>query len=119
MSTHRSRRRPGGSPVAVAASDGVAIPGPAGQHMTVKISGAASYGAYSLIEHSQAPGAPGPPAHLHRDHEEAFYVVEGELTLAGRGRGAAGRSGPNKPAMRSPRSVERSSVAPCTQARVR
>jgi len=64
-----------------AAGDGVVIPGPTGQSMTVKVSGAASRGAYSLIEYSHAPGAPGPPAHLHREHEEAFYVLEGELTL--------------------------------------
>jgi mannose-6-phosphate isomerase-like protein (cupin superfamily) len=50
--------------------------------MTVKISGAASRGAYSLIEYSHAAGAPGPPPHIHRQHEEAFYVIEGELTLA-------------------------------------
>jgi mannose-6-phosphate isomerase-like protein (cupin superfamily) len=71
-----------GSVVVAAASDGVIIPGPTGQQMTVKISGTASRGAYSLIEYSHAPGAPGPPPHLHREHEEAFFVIEGELTLA-------------------------------------
>jgi uncharacterized RmlC-like cupin family protein len=81
MSADQPRSRPDGSPVAVTASDGVALPDPGGQHLTLKISGAASYGAYSLIEHSHAPGAPGLPAHLHRDHEEAVYVIEGELTL--------------------------------------
>lgn len=68
--------------MAAAASDGLVIPGPVGQPVTIKISGAASRGAYSLIEYSHPPGAPDPPAHLHRDHEEAFYVIEGELTLA-------------------------------------
>jgi mannose-6-phosphate isomerase-like protein (cupin superfamily) len=67
---------------AVAATDGAVIPGPTGQQMTVKISGAASGGAYSLIEYSHRRGAPGPPPHVHREHEEAFYVLEGELTLA-------------------------------------
>jgi mannose-6-phosphate isomerase-like protein (cupin superfamily) len=66
----------------VAATDGVIIPGPTGQHMIVKVSGAASRGAYSLIEYSHRPGAPGPPPHVHREHEEAFFVLEGELTLA-------------------------------------
>ena len=62
--------------------DGVIIPGPTGQQMIVKVSGAASRGAYSLIEYSHRPGAPGPPPHVHRQHEEAFFVLEGELTLA-------------------------------------
>jgi mannose-6-phosphate isomerase-like protein (cupin superfamily) len=66
----------------VAATDGVIIPGPTGQQMIVKVSGAASRGAYSLIEYSHSPGAPGPPPHVHRQHEEAFFVLEGELTLA-------------------------------------
>jgi mannose-6-phosphate isomerase-like protein (cupin superfamily) len=66
----------------VAATDGVVIAGPTGQQMSVKISGAASGGAYSLIEYSHSPGAPGPPPHVHREHEEAFYVLDGELTLA-------------------------------------
>ena len=74
----------GGMPLTggVAATDGVIIPGPTGQQMIVKVSGAASRGAYSLIEYSHSPGAPGPPPHLHREHEEAFFVLEGELTLA-------------------------------------
>lgn len=66
----------------VAPTDGVIIPGPTGQQMIVKVSGAASRGAYSLIEYSHRPGAPGPPPHVHRQHEEAFFVLEGELTLA-------------------------------------
>jgi mannose-6-phosphate isomerase-like protein (cupin superfamily) len=73
---------PGGQPVLVAASDGAVVADPAGQHVTVKIAGTARRSAYSLIEYSHAPGAPGPPAHLHLDHEEAFYVIDGELTLA-------------------------------------
>jgi mannose-6-phosphate isomerase-like protein (cupin superfamily) len=69
----------GGEP---AAFDGTAILGPTGQPMVVKVSGAASLGAYSLIEYQHAPGAAGPPPHVHREHEEAIYVLDGELTLA-------------------------------------
>ncbi|MGI8451485.1 MAG: cupin domain-containing protein [Streptosporangiaceae bacterium] len=65
-----------------AATDGMVIPGPTGQQMIVKVSGTASRGAYSLIEYSHSPGAPGPPPHVHREHEEAFFVLEGQLTLA-------------------------------------
>ena len=50
--------------------------------MVIKISGSASLGSYSLIEYEHAAGAAGPPPHLHREHEESFYVLEGELTLA-------------------------------------
>jgi mannose-6-phosphate isomerase-like protein (cupin superfamily) len=64
-----------------AAYDGTAIAGPTGQQMVVKVSGGASRDAYSLIEYQHAPGAAGPPPHLHREHEEAFYVLDGELTL--------------------------------------
>jgi mannose-6-phosphate isomerase-like protein (cupin superfamily) len=62
--------------------DGRAILGPTGQPMVVKISGTASGGAYSLIEYQHAPGGAGPPPHVHHEHEEAFYVLDGELTLA-------------------------------------
>ena len=65
-----------------AATGGMVIPGPTGQRMIVKVSGTASRGAYSLIEYSHSPGAPGPPPHVHREHEEAFFVLEGQLTLA-------------------------------------
>jgi len=74
--------QPSAREIPVAAGGGVAIPGPTGQQMVVKVGGAESRGAYSLIEYSHAPGAEGPPAHVHRRHDEAFYVLEGQLTLA-------------------------------------
>jgi mannose-6-phosphate isomerase-like protein (cupin superfamily) len=49
--------------------------------MIVKVGGEASRGAYSVIEYSHAAGAAGPPAHVHYHHEEAFYVIDGQLTL--------------------------------------
>jgi quercetin dioxygenase-like cupin family protein len=36
-------------------------------------------GAYALIEHTVAAG--GPPPHIHATEEEAFYVLEGELSV--------------------------------------
>ena len=68
-------------PVIVAAAAGRHIQGPTGTPMVVKIEGTVVDGAYSLIEYSHAAGAPGPPAHVHHEHEEAFSVVSGELTL--------------------------------------
>ena len=43
-----------------AATDGLIIPGPTGQQMTIKVSGAATNGAYSLIEYSHSPAAQSP-----------------------------------------------------------
>ena len=34
-----------------------------------------------FVEVRSRPGGVAPPAHLHREHAEAFYVFEGELTL--------------------------------------
>ncbi|WP_089116643.1 cupin domain-containing protein [Streptomyces sp. SS07] len=68
-------------PAVVAAGQGRRFPGPTGAPMTVKIDSSATGGAYSLIEHSHAPHAPGPPPHVHEHHEEAFRVLAGELSL--------------------------------------
>jgi mannose-6-phosphate isomerase-like protein (cupin superfamily) len=69
------------NPIVLAAADGRQILGPTGQPMLVKADKTITAGAYALIEYSHAAGAPGPPAHIHREHEEAFYVIDGELTL--------------------------------------
>lgn len=68
-------------PVIVAAAQGRHIQGPTGAPMTVKIEGRSVRGAYSLIEYSHEAGAPGPPPHVHHQHEEMFGVVAGELTV--------------------------------------
>ena len=69
------------NPIVLAAGEGREIVGPTGQPMIVKADKATTAGAYALIQYSHAVGAPGPPPHIHREHEEAFYVIEGELTL--------------------------------------
>ncbi|MER7980730.1 cupin domain-containing protein [Streptomyces sp. NPDC095817] len=68
-------------PMVIAAGQGRLFRGPTGAPMAVKIDGTATGGAYSLIEYAHAAGAPGPPPHVHRQHEEAFRVLDGELTL--------------------------------------
>jgi mannose-6-phosphate isomerase-like protein (cupin superfamily) len=67
--------------VVLSAGEGRQIAGPTGMPMIVKAGAADTHGAYALIEYSHVAGAPGPPAHIHHHHEEAFYVLEGELTL--------------------------------------
>ncbi len=40
---------------------------------------------FAMFEGAQPPGVPGPPAHVHRDYDEAWYVLEGtmQFTLDG------------------------------------
>jgi len=48
--------------------------------MTVKASGEATDGSFSLLEAAEPPGF-GPPLHIHEDAAEAFYVLEGEYII--------------------------------------
>ena len=61
--------------------EGKAITNPIGGGMVVKVRDGDSGGAYSIHENVIPAGSPGPLPHLHRDHEETFYVLEGELTV--------------------------------------
>jgi len=47
---------------------------------TVKASGEQTSGAYALIE-DLAPRGDGPPLHRHPEDDEAFYILDGELTF--------------------------------------
>jgi quercetin dioxygenase-like cupin family protein len=49
-----------------------------GDLYTIKASGADTNGAFALIEAIVPPGS-GPPPHVHRREDEAFYVLEGTL----------------------------------------
>jgi quercetin dioxygenase-like cupin family protein len=49
--------------------------------MGVKVRDEDTAGAYSMYDNTIPPGSPGPRPHVHRHHEEAFYVLEGELTV--------------------------------------
>lgn len=51
-----------------------------GTLMTVKAGGDLTGGAFTLIEQVAPPGF-APPMHLHRDEDEAFYVLEGAATF--------------------------------------
>ena len=52
-----------------------------GGGMVVKVRDEDTTGAYSVHDNTIPPGSPGPRPHLHRHHEETFYVLEGELTV--------------------------------------
>jgi len=48
--------------------------------MTVKATAATTGGAFGLVESHIAPGF-SPPLHIHHREDEAFYVLEGELSM--------------------------------------
>jgi quercetin dioxygenase-like cupin family protein len=65
----------------------IVLPPGEGQTVTVlgdqyayKAIGADTGGAYGLLETMAAPGS-AVPAHIHHTEDEAFYVLEGELTI--------------------------------------
>jgi len=65
----------------VGPDDGKALPNPIGGRMVVKVRDRDTGGGYSIHDNVIPPGSPGPRPHIHRNHEEAFYVLEGELTV--------------------------------------
>ena len=66
--------------VILATGEGTIVGGSAGTPTVVKLRGDDVRGAYALLEMEVPPGT-GNRLHLHRDAEEAFYIVEGELTI--------------------------------------
>ena len=65
----------------VGPADGKDLTNPIGGAMVVKVRDSDTAGAYSVHDNTIPAGAKGPRPHLHRGHEEAFYVLEGELTV--------------------------------------
>jgi quercetin dioxygenase-like cupin family protein len=49
--------------------------------LTVKESGERTRGTLALVELSAVSAFHSPPPHVHREHEEGFYVLDGELEL--------------------------------------
>jgi hypothetical protein len=65
----------------VGPDDGKALTNPIGGRMVAKVRDEDTGGAYSIHDNTIPPGSPGPRPHIHRFHEEAFYVLEGEQTV--------------------------------------
>lgn len=65
----------------VGPDDGRVLTNPIGGQMIVKVRDKYTADAYSVHDNIIPPGSPGPRPHIHRDYEEAFYVLEGELTM--------------------------------------
>jgi mannose-6-phosphate isomerase-like protein (cupin superfamily) len=71
-----------GRSVVLAPGAGRTIPlGDAG-FVTLKAVAADSAGTLSIYESALPPRTAGPPLHLHRTWDEAFYVLEGEMTFS-------------------------------------
>lgn len=51
-----------------------------GEIITVKLSGEQTNGEYAIL-HEVSPPQGGPPLHIHRREDEAFYVLEGEYEI--------------------------------------
>jgi hypothetical protein len=60
--------------------EGKSLPNPVGGQMVVKVRDEDTAGAYSMYDNTIPAGSPAPRPHIHRHQEEAFYVLEGELT---------------------------------------
>ena len=52
-----------------------------GGHYTYKATAEQTGGAYGLVESTVPAGSSGPPPHVHLGEEEAFYVLDGEVTV--------------------------------------
>jgi quercetin dioxygenase-like cupin family protein len=52
-----------------------------GEAMRILLGEHDSDGALGVVEMALAPGATGPPLHVHPTHAEAFYVLAGDLSL--------------------------------------
>lgn len=49
--------------------------------------------AFSVVEYEGAPGGMGPPLHIHRSFEEAWYLLEGEVEFTAAGHVTRARPG--------------------------
>ncbi len=66
----------GSKHIVLSPGEGKIVPVP-GHEITHKVSGADTDGAYSLLEVELI--GDGPPLHIHKGEDEAFYVLEGEV----------------------------------------
>ncbi len=67
-------------PKFVAPGVGPVLRGPGGDRTVPKVSAAETGDRFSLAHYEVAPGA-GPPLHVHEREDEAFWILEGEVTF--------------------------------------
>jgi mannose-6-phosphate isomerase-like protein (cupin superfamily) len=83
----------GDAVIVVAPGEGEVVQRRFGERTVVKAAEAETGGAYAVRENSAPAGFNAVPFHLHREAEEAFYVLEGELTVFSEGRTLAAPAG--------------------------
>jgi len=64
-----------------------------GSRVKVLAEGASTGGALGLVDMVEMPAGDMPPLHVHREQDEGFYVLEGELTLYTPGESVTLRAG--------------------------
>jgi quercetin dioxygenase-like cupin family protein len=64
-----------------------------GSAMFFKAVSASTHGRLSLMERTLPPGGRMPPPHAHTETEEAYFVLDGEVTFLVEGQEARGESG--------------------------
>ena len=67
-------------PLIVGPGEGSTVQGPAGGPLTFKARGGQTNGSLLVFENVVAPND-GPPEHFHENEDEAWYVVDGELSF--------------------------------------
>lgn len=61
--------------------EGETLSNPVGGQIITKATDEDTAGAYALFENVMPAHSPGPLPHIHHRHDEAFYILEGELTV--------------------------------------
>jgi mannose-6-phosphate isomerase-like protein (cupin superfamily) len=79
--------------VVVPPGEGEVVPRRFGERTVVKAAEAETRGAYAVRENTVPPGFAAVPFHRHLGAEEAFYVLEGELTVFTEDRSLAAPAG--------------------------
>jgi mannose-6-phosphate isomerase-like protein (cupin superfamily) len=83
----------GDAVIVVLPGAGEVVPRQYGERTVVKAAEVETRGAYALRENSVPAGFNAVPFHLHREAEEAFYVLEGEMTVFADGQTLAAPAG--------------------------
>lgn len=65
----------------------------AADRFTIKLEGTEEHAPFCLFEYEAAPGVPGPPRHVHHTFEEAWFILDGDVTFSLDERVAVGRRG--------------------------
>jgi mannose-6-phosphate isomerase-like protein (cupin superfamily) len=79
--------------VVVPPGEGEVVPRRFGERTVVKAAEAETGGAYAIRENAAPAGYNAVPFHLHREAEEAFFILEGEMTVFTKGRTLAAPAG--------------------------